>query len=188
MSKTTKATEQLKDEHEGIKLMLTILKEICRKLGAGDSVNPADLEGIKEFFAVFADRCHHGKEEDELFPAMVKARVPAAKKLIDVMIAEHRKGREYVREMGKVIRRYTLAEKGSVSAIIQNVSSYRALLLPHIERENNILYPMADASLPEEKQQELIEGFERIERERIGEGTHEAFHALMRSLKKTYLA
>ncbi|MCX6354465.1 MAG: hemerythrin domain-containing protein [Candidatus Aureabacteria bacterium] len=188
MAKSAKATAQLKDEHEGIKLMLTILKEICRKLEAGARVNPADLKGILKFSAVFVDKCHHGKEEDLLFPAMVEAGIAGTERLIGVLISEHRKGREYVREMGKAVRRYDVEKKGTASTIIQNARSYSGLLLPHIRREDTILYPMADAFLSKEKHQKLIEGFEYIERERIGEGTHEAFHALMRSLKKTYLA
>jgi len=57
----------------------------------------------------------------------------------------------------------------------------------HIEKEDNILFPMADMSLPEERQKNLSEEFESLERERIGIGKHEEFHRLLHNLKSFYL-
>ena len=65
-----KATQQLKDEHEGVKIMLNILEQVCRQLGTKGSLNKEHFEGILDFLKVFVDRCHHGKEEDLLFPAL----------------------------------------------------------------------------------------------------------------------
>ena len=93
------ATQQLKDEHEGILLMLRILDKIAAKIEAKGSVDPHHLERIVEFLQVFADRCHHGKEEDLLFPEMEKAGIPREKGPIGVMLMEHDQGRAYVRGM-----------------------------------------------------------------------------------------
>jgi len=182
-----KATEQLKDEHEGIKLMLRILGMICEKLHAGEAADAGHLGRIMEFFTVFVDKCHHGKEEDLLFPAMVAAKIPGVEVPIDVLLLEHRRGREYVKAAREAVVRYSAGKREAASIITGNAKAYSGLLLPHIDKEDNILYPMADASLPEHTHEELLEGFERIERERIGEGAHEAFHALMHKLKEFYL-
>jgi hypothetical protein len=71
-----KATEQLRNEHEGIKLMMHILWKLSGKLEAGEEVDPEHLEKIIEFFRIFADKCHHGKEEDLLFPVLEAAGIP----------------------------------------------------------------------------------------------------------------
>ena len=55
-------TEQLREEHQGITLMLKILEKVCTKMEAQEKVNPEHLESIVDFFRVFADKCHHGKE------------------------------------------------------------------------------------------------------------------------------
>jgi len=68
-----KATQQLKDEHEGIKIMLTIMEKISNDIGKGKDLNKDPYAKIIEFIKGFADKCHHGKEEDILFPAMVKS-------------------------------------------------------------------------------------------------------------------
>jgi len=46
---------------------------------------------------------------------------------------------------------------------------------------------MTDMKLPEEKQHELIEEFEKLEQERIGIGRHEELHELLHHLKDKYL-
>jgi hemerythrin-like domain-containing protein len=70
------ATQQLKDEHEGILLMLRVLDRIAAKIDAKEDVDPHHLERIVEFLQIFADRCHHGKEEDLLFPELEKVGFP----------------------------------------------------------------------------------------------------------------
>ena len=61
------ATKQLRDEHEGIKLMLTILEKVARMVEAGGKLDLNHIEHMLEFFRIFVDKCHHGKEEDLLF-------------------------------------------------------------------------------------------------------------------------
>ena len=71
-----KATDQLRDEHEGILVMLAILDRVSAKLKEEGSLNEEHFEGMLDFFRVFVDRCHHGKEEDLLFPAYEAAGIP----------------------------------------------------------------------------------------------------------------
>ncbi|NLG51436.1 MAG: hemerythrin, partial [Chloroflexi bacterium] len=52
----------------------------------------------------------------------------------------------------------------------------------------NVLYPIADARLGPEEDEALVEGFERIEEEQIGEGRHEEFHELLDRLEDIYVS
>ena len=58
----------------------------------------------------------------------------------------------------------------------------------HIDKENAILFPMGDANLTASKQQELLDNFENLEKNVIGEGKHEELHNLLERFKKKYLA
>jgi len=182
-----KATEQLKAEHNGIKLMLRILDEMCRRLESGTQLNLEHLDSVVEFLKVFVDKCHHGKEEDLLFPAMEEVGVPREGGPIGAMLAEHNVGRDYVRRMSEAIVKYKSGDRKSSAEIVTNARQYMALLRSHIEKEDGVLYALADAHLLPEKQEELAERFETIERERIGVGRHEQFHKLMRQLEQLYL-
>lgn len=180
-------TDQLKDEHQGILLMLRILEKVCSKIDARESVNPDHLEGIVEFFRVFADRCHHGKEEDLLFPEMEKSGISREHGPIGVMLMEHDQGRAYVRAMGEAVAGYKKGDVSALSEFSKNARNYITLLTQHINKENNILFPMGEKAIPEKKQEELVEAFEDLERKKIGEGTHEAFHKLLNQLQEIYL-
>jgi hemerythrin-like domain-containing protein len=65
-----KATQQLKDEHEGVKVMLDIIERISKQLEETGNLNKEHFEEILGFLKIFVDKCHHGKEEELLFPAL----------------------------------------------------------------------------------------------------------------------
>lgn len=182
-----KASTPLIEEHHGIKRMLQILEAVSRRIEGGEPVDPQDLEQIVEFIQVFADSCHHAKEEELLFEAMVEAGLPREGGPIGVMLHEHVLGRGYVRAVKEALPGYQAGDAAAAVRIAENARSYAALLHQHIDKEDHILYPMADRQLPAQKQHELVEAFERVEEERIGPGRHEAFHALLDRLEATYL-
>jgi len=57
-----------------------------------------------------------------------------------------------------------------------------ALLRAHIDKEDNVLFPMADQLLTAADQKELTEAFEKVEAEEIGEGVHDKYHQLAHEL------
>lgn len=167
--------------------MLQILEAICLKLEAGERVNPEHVQEIIEFFRVFVDRCHHGKEEELLFPVMEAAGVHKQGGPLGVMLAEHDVGRGHVRGMAAALERYTSENGQAGLQLAAHAREYIALLNEHIEKENKVLFPMADAHVPASKQDQLYEEFEKLEEEKIGPGVHEQFHKLLDELSKTYL-
>jgi hemerythrin-like domain-containing protein len=181
-----KATQQLRDEHEGVKIMLSIIGQVCQQLEATGKLNTEHFEGILQFLKVFVDKCHHGKEEELLFPALVAVGVPEDGP-IAVMLREHEMGRNYVKAMSTAFSGYTARDISSSKGILQNAYDYISLLKDHIEKENNVLFVMADNLLSEKRQEELFEGFEKIEEDRIGVGKHEEFHGLLKKLSGIYL-
>ncbi|MPM31183.1 hypothetical protein SDC9_77737 [bioreactor metagenome] len=182
-----KATQQLRDEHEGIKIMLSVMDRIAEKITNGESPDSDHLDRIIEFIRVFADKCHHSKEEDVLFPALQAHGMPKEGGPIGVMLSEHQQGRLFVKALGVAINDFRNGNKEAASAIALNALSYTFLLRNHIEKENNVLFKMADEILNENEQELIAEEFEKIEVERIGLGKHEEFHALLKSLKSIYL-
>lgn len=182
-----KATDQLRDEHEGVKLMLAILGRAAARLESGQDVSHEDLAQMLEFITVFADKCHHGKEEDLLFPALEEAGIPREGGPIGVMLREHDMGRGYVQGMRDAVAQYTSGDKAAAPRIAEHAGHYIRHLTQHIEKENLVLFPMADACLSPETQERLVQDFERLEEEKIGAGRHEAFHQSLRRLKEIYL-
>jgi hemerythrin-like domain-containing protein len=56
----------------------------------------------------------------------------------------------------------------------------------HIQKEENILFPMANKTLSEQRQKEIFEQFEKIEEDVVGHGVHERYHELFNQLKFKY--
>lgn len=183
-----KPTDILIKEHDAILNMLNILEEVCLRLDNGERVEETDLENIVEFFKVFADKCHHGKEEDILFPAMEEYGIPNEGGPISVMLAEHVLGRDNVKGMSDAIVDYKEGKDSAPIEFVLFARNYIELLTAHIDKENNILFKMADSQIPEERQQSLLVDFEKAEEEKIGAGVHERFHKLLEIMSGIYLA
>jgi hemerythrin-like domain-containing protein len=181
-----KATQQLKAEHEGIKLMLGILDEICERIESGKAVNFQHVEGILEFLRVFVDQCHHGKEEEILFPTLESVGIPNDGGPIGQMLIEHEQGRQLIGEMTRNLPTGTQEEWASARRFCGASRKYMALLTQHIQKENQVLFQMADARLSEIQQEKLFDAFEKLEEEKIGLGRHEEFHKLLDELAGIY--
>jgi hemerythrin-like domain-containing protein len=182
-----KTTDELVKEHEGIKIMLRVLEAVSDKIKRGEKIDSGDLGGMVEFLTVFADKCHHGKEEDFLFPALEAAGIPREGGPIVVMLNEHKKGRALIARLKEAANRYKSGEREASGEFGSAAAEYVELLTQHIDKENNVLFPMANARFSAKKDDGLFKAFEKIEEERIGAGKHEEFHVLLSRLKKTYL-
>ena len=181
------ATDDLRKEHEGIKVALAVLEHVARELDADQPVNVDDLDQILDFLKTFADRCHHGKEEDLLFPALEAAGVPVQNGPIGVMLADHDHGRKAIRAMSDALPGMREDSPEARKAFAAAAHQYITILGSHIARENTVLFAMAEQQLPPEKHEELARGFDKIEEERIGPGVHERYHEMLDRLSDAYL-
>ncbi len=182
-----KPIEDLKAEHEGILLMLNVLEKMCERIKSGDKVPTEHLKQVLEFLQVFADKCHHGKEEGILFPAMQTAGVPKEGGPLGVMLSEHGSGRNFIGEMKSLLQSHEKGDAGSLTAFTNPALQYINLLRNHIWKENNVLFPMAEKAVSQDKLESIGQEFDKFEDEVIGQGTHEAFHKMMDKLSKDYL-
>lgn len=178
----SKAIEDLKHEHKAILLALKILDSVEREITAEAAVDPADLIAFVGFLKEFADKCHHGKEEGILFPALLAAGVPERGGPVDVLLREHAEGRAWIQELEASIApaldgtRFSRAARG-----------YTELLRVHIQKEDDVLFPMAERVLTAAQLDGLFEAFEAHEARIIGAGRHEELHELLKTLKLRYL-
>ncbi len=178
-----KATDILMAEHRGIERMLSIVDQAANRVERGELVPPRLFVDAATFFANFADRCHHAKEEKLLFTRMAERGIPVGGGPIGVMLAEHEQGRTRVRIMRAEGEQYAQGILQDPQKLVTAVHEYVRLLGQHIMREDRILYHIADQVLTPEDQRELVEGCERVEREDMGEGEHERFHAMIDELE-----
>jgi hemerythrin-like domain-containing protein len=145
-------TDILREEHRVILRALDVLETAAARLVGGRPLPEAWWPEIIAWLRGFADRTHHAKEESSLFPAMVKAGVPSAGGPVGVMLEEHERGRALVRAM----------EAGEPAARAAKATQFVALLRQHIDKENGVLFPLADAVLDEGAQRGLQREFDAV--------------------------
>jgi hemerythrin-like domain-containing protein len=181
---TLKATDTLMTEHRAIERMLAVLETAAQRLDAGERPRPGLFREAVDFVRNFADRCHHGKEEDNLFPRMEARGIPRDGGPLGMMLWEHDQGRAYVGAMAGAIDAYEGGDQSAARTIAENARGYVELLRGHIMKEDNVLFPMADGVLSADDQQELTARFEQIETEVMGPGVHERYHQLLDDLEQ----
>jgi hemerythrin-like domain-containing protein len=170
--------DTLQAEHIGVLLVLDQLERAIEAAQRGANV-PADIfRDIQEFFVVFVDRCHHSKEEAELFPRLdALGSGTIARRLEE----EHAVGRQLAAAYGQAVDAYTPGERASGARLASAARAYSDFLRAHIELETRELFPAVQEKLAT-SDHALLEAFERIEVERIGEGTHERLHGMIEGL------
>lgn len=145
----TDVTRVMVEEHQLILRMIALVEINTRLLEAGKFRDwQFFLDGV-DFIRNYADRFHHAKEEDVLFRELVKNGMPEQNSPVAAMLMAHDQGRAHVRALEEAAQKALAGEPGQVPVIAENAQGYAALLRDHIDKEDHILYPLAERILPE---------------------------------------
>jgi hemerythrin-like domain-containing protein len=160
------------EEHQTILRVLACTEELVS--------NPVHAEepresfvAILDFIRTYADKLHHAKEEDLLFPAMHRRGIPAEQGPIAVMLHEHELGRAFATRMEAACGESDLDLDRA--ALAEPAMGYVQLLRSHIAKEDHILYPMADRIFDDATRQRLAADYERVEAERFDVRVHDRY-------------
>jgi len=171
-------THDLVHEHEVIKRVLKLLDTANQQTLNSGTINKEFYSGSLEFLRLFADTCHHGKEEKVLFPAIEQTGISTEGGPVGQMLIEHEQGREYLRNM-----EVALKDKNT-SKLIKAAADYVQLLQLHIAKENDVLFPLAEVQILPKNKGRILEEYERIEIEVVGEGMHDKLLKKLDKLEK----
>ena len=179
--RSMKATDTLRGEHEVILGVLSALEKIARLDGHCELDQISASEAL-DFLRNFADRCHHSKEENQFFPALATHGLPRNVGPLAVMLADHDQGRALLSRMADAVDAARVSKPGAQLEFARAAKSYVDLMRAHIDKENEILFPMGDEMLSEADQRALSQGFERMEHDDMEAGAHERFLGLAETL------
>jgi hemerythrin-like domain-containing protein len=177
-----RATEDLKQEHRVIELVLTVLEGMAQQLELGNPLRREPAERALEVARNFADKCHHGKEERHLFKRLEMRGMSRQTGIILELLREHGEGRAHVRALARALVGACENDPQDGPAFAEHAQGYVTLLRKHIQKEDDVFFPMADQKLTAEDDAELMEAYGNLERDEIGEGAHEKYHQWAREL------
>jgi hemerythrin-like domain-containing protein len=165
------ATADLRRDHEVILRALAVLERVGDRLASSRPASDSTLIDLAVLLRTFADRCHHGKEEGQLFPAM---QAKGAGGVLAPFLEEHEQGRAYLS---------TLASSAPAPERVKAARRYVGMLRDHIQREDEVLFPMADGLFTAEEHAALGRAYEDVERRVVGPGIHERLLATLAGLE-----
>lgn len=154
------------EEHNIIKLFISIARRICFDIFDNKKISKKDLKIIVDFCIEYIDNIHHKKEEEILFDEMIKQLGKISEKTIKGgMIIEHNFGRFFVNEISnsKIILETDYTTKNKIK-FISNMWTYCDLIERHIEKEDNAIYIFAQKNLSTETLKMLNEKTEKFEK------------------------
>jgi len=153
------ATDFLKREHGIVRQVLEEADlQISAMAGTG-SMDAVKVAGILAFLGSFLDRCHQAKEDARLFPLVERTGIPDFEVPVAILRREHEEGRERVRLLSLELAQSAHGDSSSIAAILEGLRDYVALLRRHMTREEEVFFPIIEASLTPMDQEELMKEF-----------------------------
>lgn len=175
-----KPTQILSDEHRVIERVLAAVQRLTL---VPARQNLERWQKALDFIRHFADQCHHCKEEQVLFPALEAHGIPTEGGPVGMMLQEHEEGRALVRAMLDALARLEAGDDSAETGLFDSAGRYLRLLREHIEKEDEVLFRMADEVIPADEQTRLVQEFEEHEAKEMGSGVHEKYAKIATELE-----
>ena len=149
-------------EHRLIERMIDVMKEELLLIEKEKKADPEFIEMAVDFIRTYADRCHHGKEEDILFRDLgVKKLTDDHRRTMEELVEEHTWGRKMTARLVEANTRYVQGNKEALSAIMDCIKTLIEFYPKHIEKEDkHFFYPCMDYFTKAEQDQMLSEFYE----------------------------
>ena len=149
-------------EHRLIERMIEVMKQKLKRWETERKADPPFIETAVDFFRTYADRCHHGKEEDILFRELSKKPISNDhKRIVEELLEEHRWGRKTTGRLAEASEAYRNGDAEAVSTILECVKVLVEFYPKHIEKEDRRFFiPIMDYFSKEEKEAMLNEEYE----------------------------
>jgi hemerythrin-like domain-containing protein len=149
-------------EHRLIEKMIAVIRKEVDRAESEGNIDPAFIDTAVDFIRTYADKCHHGKEEDILFRDLNKKDLPRElKTIVSELIEEHKMGRKVVSELVEAKLRYVRGDKEALPAILDSLRYMTVFYPKHIEKEDRRFFiPCMDYFTAEEKDRMLKEEWE----------------------------
>ncbi len=177
----TTAADPLYQEHRLIERMVGLMNRTVTRIKDTGRADLSALGQIIDFLRFYADRCHHGKEEDVLFQALAgKTLEPRHMELMEQLIKEHQLGRHNVHKLDEACRAYEKGDQDALEEITANLEILATFYPKHIDKEDNRFFPDGLLYLTDREQKALLRLYAEFDRQLI----HEKYERMVTALEK----
>lgn len=158
LSRDMKPIGLLMIEHRLIERMISILKEASEEAEEAQKIDPWLVRSGINFIRFYADRTHHGKEEDILFRDLEdKDTDKKHSEIMSELIEEHKWGREKVGQLEDALEKYRSGNKDAFGKIIEIIKALTDFYPKHIEKEDKHFFMEVMEYFSENEQESMLE-------------------------------
>jgi len=169
-------------EHRLIERMLSVIKDALVQIESSHRVDPVFVDTAVDFIRIYADRTHHGKEEEILFRDLNKRPLSAEdRRVMNELIEDHVFGRKITKALVDANSRYRNGDDIALAEIAEKLQTLVEFYPKHIEKEDKVFFPAVRAYLTDSEDQAMLAEYWEFDRKMI----HEKYEALVEGLKRS---
>ena len=163
-------------EHRLIERMLSVVRKVLAEIESKHRIDPVFVDTAVDFIRVYADRTHHGKEEDILFRELNNKKLNTKdKQIMEELIEEHVFGRQTTKALVEANTRYRNGDETALNDIAANLQTLTDFYPKHIEKEDKVFFPSTRNYFTDEEDQAMLAEFWEFDRNMI----HEKYKSLV---------
>ena len=168
-------------EHRLIERMITLIENKIKRIETTNQVDPLFIDTVVDFIKIYADRTHHGKEEDILFKKLANKQMSDQdRRIMDELVDEHVLGRKTTKELVEANVQYRIGEKSALAVIVSKLKRLVDFYPKHIEKEDKVFFPAYMQYLSDEEDQLMLKEFYEFDRVMI----HEKYKLVLQKLEE----
>ena len=157
-------------EHRLIEKMLTVIRRTLERIEQTQSIDPYFVDMAVDFIRVYADRTHHGKEEDILFRDLRKKQLSGEdRQVMEELIEEHVFGRNTTKALIEANTRYRRGNEAALGEVKTHLRTLVDFYPKHIKKEDDVFFPASRTYFSNEEDQAMLAEFWEFDRKMIHE-------------------
>ena len=168
-------------EHRLIEKMIALIDFRIKAFEQQTQIDPVFIDVVVDFVRTYADRTHHGKEENILFRELAKKGMsPEDSRIMEELIEEHKYGRKLVGELVEAKAKYLQGHGEAFVTIIDRLKALISFYPGHITKEDRVFFRAAMGYLSQEEQSAMLEECWVFDRQMI----HEKYRRVVKELEE----
>jgi len=166
-------------EHRLIEKMLAVIQTRLDLAEREQAIDPYFVDAAVDFIRVYADRTHHGKEEDILFRDLKRSDLSADDlKHMNELIDEHVFGRQTTQALVEANQRYRQGDQAALAQVMDCLKTLAAFYPKHIKKEDDVFFPAVRNYFSAAEDQAMLAEFYAFDRQMI----HAKYAAVVEAL------
>jgi len=167
-------------EHRLIEKMLRFFPGKIDAMEQQNKVDPVFIDTAVDFIRTYADRTHHGKEEDILFRDLAKKTMSGEHaRIMQELVDEHISARKTVGRLVEAKERYLQGDEDAVKDVVACLSELAEFYPRHIEKEDKHFFFPCMEYFSKEEQDAMLKEFWEFDRNMI----HEKYRKVVERLE-----